>query len=259
MVGMGRRGGQRSRTTDKPALAAVHPAAPRDVDIARARRRRSRSAICASRATRLHAELRSDAGGRRRRRARLDRRARPGRPRARQEPARSRAPPARRARAAPGLSWSAPATRSRSRPCCAAALAADAVVIPFGGGSNISGSLEAPAGRDAHRRLGRHGPAGPRALDRRRRRGSPRCRPACSGRELEEQLNARGWTLGHFPDSFTHSTLGGWIATRSSGMQSDKYGDIADLTRGLRVVDAVGHARRRGRCRAPRPGRACAR
>ena len=60
------------------------------------------------------------------------------------------------------------------------------------------------------------------------------------GPELERQLNAQGWTLGHFPDSFAHSTLGGWIATRSSGMQSDKYGDIADLTRGLRVVAPSG-------------------
>ena len=68
-----------------------------------------------------------------------------------------------------------------------------------------------------------------------------------------------GWTLGHFPDSFTHSTLGGWIATRSSGMQSDKYGDIADLTRGLRVVTPARRARRSGPCPAPRPGRACAR
>jgi alkyldihydroxyacetonephosphate synthase len=60
------------------------------------------------------------------------------------------------------------------------------------------------------------------------------------GPRLEEQLNARGWTFGHFPDSFTHSTLGGWIATRSSGMQSDRYGDIADSTRGLRVVTPAG-------------------
>ena len=56
---------------------------------------------------------------------------------------------------------------------------------------------------------------------------------AALGPDLEEQLNRRGWTLGHFPDSFTHSTLGGWVATRSSGMQSDKYGDIAEITRGL--------------------------
>ena len=60
------------------------------------------------------------------------------------------------------------------------------------------------------------------------------------GPALEEQLNARGWTIGHFPDSFTHSTLGGWIATRSSGMQSDKYGDVADLTRAVRVVTPAG-------------------
>ncbi|HWF36069.1 MAG TPA: FAD-binding oxidoreductase, partial [Solirubrobacteraceae bacterium] len=51
---------------------------------------------------------------------------------------------------------------------------------------------------------------------------------------------ARGYTFGHFPDSFSHSTLGGWIATRSSGMQSDRYGDIADLVRGLRVITPAG-------------------
>jgi len=60
------------------------------------------------------------------------------------------------------------------------------------------------------------------------------------GPHLEEQLNARGWTLGHFPDSFTHSTLGGWVATRSSGMQSDRYGDVAELTRAMRVATPSG-------------------
>ena len=34
------------------------------------------------------------------------------------------------------------------------------------------------------------------------------------GPNLEAQLQARGFTLGHFPDSFNHSTLGGWIATQ---------------------------------------------
>src|SRR4029077_3082029 len=60
------------------------------------------------------------------------------------------------------------------------------------------------------------------------------------GPDIERQLNEKGWTLGHFPDSFKHSTLGGWIATRSSGMQSDKYGDIADLTRAGRVFTPTG-------------------
>jgi alkyldihydroxyacetonephosphate synthase len=120
-----------------------------------------------------------------------------------------------------------------------AALDADAVVIPFGGGTNISGSLEAP--EDDERavisvdmaRMNRV-----LAVDEASRLA--RVQPGAFGPDLEQQLNARGWTLGHFPDSFTHSTLGGWIATRSSGMQSDKYGDVADLTRAVRVVTPTG-------------------
>jgi alkyldihydroxyacetonephosphate synthase len=70
--------------------------------------------------------------------------------------------------------------------------------------------------------------------------GLARIQAGAQGPFIEEQLNARGWTMGHFPDSFTHSTLGGWVATRSSGMQSDKYGDIADIARGLRMVRPAG-------------------
>ncbi|HYP43638.1 MAG TPA: FAD-binding oxidoreductase [Propionibacteriaceae bacterium] len=115
------------------------------------------------------------------------------------------------------------------------AVAADAVLIPFGGGSNISGSLQAPA--DETRPvisvdLGRLN----RVLDVDTESGLARIQAGALGPDIEEQLNLRGWTLGHFPDSFTHSTMGGWVATRSSGMQSDKYGDIADITRGVRVV-----------------------
>jgi alkyldihydroxyacetonephosphate synthase len=120
-----------------------------------------------------------------------------------------------------------------------AALEADAVVIPFGGGTNISGSLEAPAGETRaviSVDLGRMDRL--LAIDEASRLA--RVQPGVFGPRLEEQLNARGWTLGHFPDSFTHSTLGGWIATRSSGMQSDKYGDVADLTRAVRVVTPAG-------------------
>jgi len=116
-----------------------------------------------------------------------------------------------------------------------AAIDADAVVIPFGGGSNISGSLE-PPGADTRPivsvDLGRMDRV--LAIDETARLA--RVQAGVFGPHLEEQLNARGWTLGHFPDSFAHSTLGGWIATRSSGMQSDKYGDVADLTRAVRVV-----------------------
>ena len=115
------------------------------------------------------------------------------------------------------------------------AVAADAVLIPYGGGSNISGSLHAP--EDETRPvisvdLGRLD----QVIDIDEDSGLARIQAGAQGPDLEEQLGALGWTLGHFPDSFTHSTLGGWVATRSSGMQSDKYGDISDIARGMRVV-----------------------
>jgi alkyldihydroxyacetonephosphate synthase len=111
----------------------------------------------------------------------------------------------------------------------------DAVLIPFGGGSNIAGSLEPVPGE---RRPVVSVDLGllSRVLDVDEVSGLARIQAGALGPALEAQLNARGWTIGHFPDSFTHSSLGGWIATRSSGMQSDKYGDIADITRGLRVA-----------------------
>ncbi|MDH7513669.1 MAG: FAD-binding oxidoreductase [Clostridiales bacterium] len=61
-----------------------------------------------------------------------------------------------------------------------------------------------------------------------------------SGPHLEAQLRARGFTLGHFPQSFEYSTLGGWIATRSSGQQSLYYGRIEDLFAGGRMIAPAG-------------------
>jgi alkyldihydroxyacetonephosphate synthase len=114
----------------------------------------------------------------------------------------------------------------------------DAMVIPFGGGSNISGCLE----RMKNERM-------VVSLDMRRMRRvlavdgesfTARVEAGVFGPDLEEQLSANGMTLGHFPDSFLHSTLGGWIATRSAGMQSDKYGKIEDMVIALRMVTPEG-------------------
>ncbi len=61
-----------------------------------------------------------------------------------------------------------------------------------------------------------------------------------TGPHLEAQLRARGFTMGHFPQSFEYSTLGGWIATLSSGQQSLYYGRIEDMFAGGRVVTPAG-------------------
>lgn len=128
-----------------------------------------------------------------------------------------------------------PATEDEVALIVDAVVAADGVLIPFGGGSNIVAALEARA--DEERQvisvnLGRMN----KVIEIDEASGIARIQAGVLGPDMEEQLNAKGWTMGHFPDSFMWSTLGGWIATRSTGMQSDKYGDIADITRGLRMV-----------------------
>jgi alkyldihydroxyacetonephosphate synthase len=132
-----------------------------------------------------------------------------------------------------------PADEAEVAAVVSAAVKANAVIIPFGGGSNISGSLEPHPGEARvviSLDLGRLNQVV--SID--EGSGIARIQAGAQGPYIEEQLNARGWTMGHFPDSFTHSTLGGWVATRSSGMQSDKHGDIADIARGLRMVRPAG-------------------
>jgi len=52
------------------------------------------------------------------------------------------------------------------------------------------------------------------------------------GPMVEAQLRAKGFTLGHFPQSFELSTIGGWVASRSSGQQSLRYGRIEQMFAG---------------------------
>jgi len=61
-----------------------------------------------------------------------------------------------------------------------------------------------------------------------------------SGPDLEAQLRAHRLTLGHYPQSFEYSTLGGWIATRSSGQQSLRYGRIEKVFAGARLETPLG-------------------
>lgn len=61
-----------------------------------------------------------------------------------------------------------------------------------------------------------------------------------NGMQFEDRLNARGLTLGHFPSSIMCSTLGGWLAARSAGQFSSRYGKIEDMVMGLRCVFADG-------------------
>ncbi|OVE82044.1 hypothetical protein BVY03_01990 [bacterium K02(2017)] len=61
--------------------------------------------------------------------------------------------------------------------------------------------------------------------------------------ELEKYLQRHGYTLGHFPSSILCATLGGFLATRSAGQYSSKYGKIEDMIIDLEFVDGTGTIR----------------
>ncbi|EQD36028.1 alkylglycerone-phosphate synthase, partial [mine drainage metagenome] len=64
-----------------------------------------------------------------------------------------------------------------------------------------------------------------------------------TGREAESILNEYELTLGNFPESFEHSTLGGWVATKAIGQESNQYGGIENLVVGIRMIGSNGYFR----------------
>jgi alkyldihydroxyacetonephosphate synthase len=71
--------------------------------------------------------------------------------------------------------------------------------------------------------------------------------PGTFGDVLEAELRAgRGFTLGHWPQSVSLSTVGGWLACRSAGQYSTRYGKIEDMVVGLEVALADGRLIRTG-------------
>ncbi|XP_055585235.1 alkyldihydroxyacetonephosphate synthase-like [Uranotaenia lowii] len=60
------------------------------------------------------------------------------------------------------------------------------------------------------------------------------------GQDIERELHKHGYVLGHEPDSHEFSTLGGWIATRASGMKKNRYGNIEDIVERVKLVTSKG-------------------
>ncbi len=114
----------------------------------------------------------------------------------------------------------------------------DIAVIPFGGGSSVLGGVEPQPGERPTITLDLARLDRVLAIDPVSR--TARIQAGATGPEIEAQLNAQGFTLGHFPQSFEFSTLGGWIATRAAGQNSIGYGKIEHLTQAVRVVTPVG-------------------
>jgi alkyldihydroxyacetonephosphate synthase len=112
-------------------------------------------------------------------------------------------------------------------------------VVPFGGGTSVVGGVE-PV---------REGFPAAVSLDLGRLSDTvevdstsltARADAGLLGPELERRLREQGVTLGHFPQSFEYSTLGGWVATRSAGQASTGYGRIDELVESVRCVTPAG-------------------
>ncbi len=121
-----------------------------------------------------------------------------------------------------------------------AATAARVAVIPFGGGTSVCGGVEPVVGdRFAGAwTLSLARASGVREVD--ETSLAARVAAGTLGPDLEAALRPRGLTLRHFPQSFEHSTLGGWIATRAGGHFATVYTHIDDLVESLRVVTPAG-------------------
>ncbi len=116
-------------------------------------------------------------------------------------------------------------------------------VSPMGGGSGVCGALSPARGELVLDMSGFD-----RVFEIDETNLVCRCESGVNGHQLEQQLNARGLTLGHYPSSLPATTVGGLVATRSSGQESSRYGGIEDMVLGLAVVLPD------GTFAAPRPG-----
>jgi alkyldihydroxyacetonephosphate synthase len=112
-------------------------------------------------------------------------------------------------------------------------------VIPVGGGTSVVGGIE-PAGSLPNGSISLNLMRMNRILDVNRQDLTVTAECGISGPALEETLNTSGLILGHFPESFEFSTLGGWMASASSGQSSTLYGDMNDMVLGLRIVCPTG-------------------
>src|SRR6202789_1440715 len=109
----------------------------------------------------------------------------------------------------------------------AAASEADIAVVPFGGGTSVVGGVSAARGPfKAVVTLDLTGMASMLDIDTVSQTAT--AESGVYGPALEKALAAKGMTLGHYPQSFEFSTLGGWIAHRGAGQQSSRYGRPQD-------------------------------
>uniref|UniRef100_A0A0G4HA09 Alkylglycerone-phosphate synthase n=1 Tax=Chromera velia CCMP2878 TaxID=1169474 RepID=A0A0G4HA09_9ALVE len=127
-----------------------------------------------------------------------------------------------------------------------AATESSTVLVPFGGGTSVTLGLSCPENETRPivaldmSKMNRILWVDPENL-------LAKVEGGVVGAFLEEELGRYGLTTGHEPDSIELSTVGGWVATRASGMKRNRYGNIEDLVVDLTAVTPTGVLSARGR------------
>jgi alkyldihydroxyacetonephosphate synthase len=127
---------------------------------------------------------------------------------------------------------------SRILPLLQACAAEGVAVIPFGGGTSVVGGVTPrETGFDRVVSLDTTGLRGcrvdPVSL-------TATLGAGLRGPEAEALLADRGFTLGHFPQSFEYATIGGFAATRSAGQASSGYGRFDSLVSAISITSPAG-------------------
>ena len=115
----------------------------------------------------------------------------------------------------------------------------DVCLIPYGGGTNVTNALRPP--KDENRMVV--------SVDTRRmdliesvddENLLVTVQAGITGKALESSLNKQGFTVGHEPDSYEFSTVGGWISTNAAGMKKHRYGNIEDIVQNMTMITPKG-------------------
>jgi len=108
-------------------------------------------------------------------------------------------------------------------------------IIPFGAGSSVTRALEAPKGGISIDLSLLDKIIDFNAID-----STVTVQAGITGPALETFLNEKGYTCGHFPQSFEFSTVGGWIAAKGAGQASTGYGKMEEILLALTAITPSG-------------------
>uniref|UniRef100_A0AAY4EXY4 Alkylglycerone-phosphate synthase n=1 Tax=Denticeps clupeoides TaxID=299321 RepID=A0AAY4EXY4_9TELE len=122
-------------------------------------------------------------------------------------------------------------------------------LIPYGGGTSVSSALECPP-EETRSIVSLDTSQMNRILWIDEKNLTAHVEAGIIGQDLERLLNESGYCTGHEPDSMEFSSLGGWVATRASGMKKNIYGNIEDLVVHIKMVTPRGVIEKS--CQGPR-------